>query len=316
MGARSLRVALVAVSAVNANRVGFWARRMHTHATPLDPMKFVRSALVLTTAAVLAGTHGRAATVIDPNDPRNWQGATVGTFAQLYYGSDTLANRQLVVTNQLLDDGLFTFGAATAATLLPTSTFLSGNTGGRSLDTNGTLGYAYDFPGISGFQGGNLIDNLWVQTSGIIGATVWDMHGQATKAAIFNTVDHGPMPQEAIESTVYLSNGGVGPSTSWTWTQAVVEKVWLEGFHSHLGVQWDGFVYAVGTGTNSTFRYASITHGGPGSLIQDGDNEINGVLGLNTDLTPVATPDGGSTVLFAGAAIAALAAFGARRRRT
>jgi len=81
------------------------------------------------------------------------------------------------------------------------------------------------------------------------------------------------MPLEAIESTVYLSNDLV------TWTAAVVQRVWLEGFMPNLGIQWDGFVYAVGTGTSATFRYASIIHGGPGALQSDGDNEINGIMG-------------------------------------
>ncbi|MBS1218730.1 MAG: motif putative anchor domain protein, partial [Proteobacteria bacterium] len=40
------------------------------------------------------------------------------------------------------------------------------------------------------------------------------------------------------------------------------------------------------TGTSDTFRYASIIWGGPGSLINDGDNEINGVMGLQADFTP------------------------------
>ena len=65
------------------------------------------------------------------------------------------------------------------------------------------------------------------------------------------------MPQEAIESTVYLSNDMT------TWTQAVVERVWLEGFMPITGIQWDGFVYAVGTGTADTFRYASIIWAAP-----------------------------------------------------
>lgn len=50
---------------------------------------------------------GRAALVTDPDDPRSWQGATVGTFAALILGADTLANRQAIVNAQLLDDGLW-----------------------------------------------------------------------------------------------------------------------------------------------------------------------------------------------------------------
>src|SRR5678815_4409508 len=76
-----------------------------------------------------------AAPVTDPNDPRNWQGATVGTFAGLYFGSDTPANRQQVIDKGLLDDGLFNFAGATAATLIKADGLLGT---GTSLDTTGT----------------------------------------------------------------------------------------------------------------------------------------------------------------------------------
>jgi hypothetical protein len=237
--------------------------------------------------------------VTDPNDPRNWQGATVGTFAQLFYGADNAANRQLVVDNELLDDGLFPFAGATPASLVPNAWSLGAVSTGTSLDLTGTGSYNYTQPGPGTFGSANGIDNHWIQSSGILGQTVFDLGALSEKAAIFNTIDHGPLPQEAIESTVYLSTDQV------TWTQAVVEKVWLEGFQPILGIQWDGFVYAVGTGTTDKFRYASIIHGGPGALIDDGDDEINGVLGLKSDFTP-SVPDSGSTFMLAGLALASL----------
>ena len=59
-------------------------------------------------AALLASAlSSHAALLTDPNDARSWQGANVGTFATLYYGSNTLANRQLVIDNKLMDDGIF-----------------------------------------------------------------------------------------------------------------------------------------------------------------------------------------------------------------
>jgi hypothetical protein len=229
----------------------------------------------------------------------------VGTFAALFYGANTLANRQKVIDDELLDDGLFGFAGATAATMTSTTGVIPNP--GRSLDTTGTGSYVYDFPGISINTAGDSIDNLWVQTNNVIGDAIWDLGAPSTKAAIFNTIDHGPLPGEAIEATVYLSNDQT------TWTQAVTERVWLEGYELELGILWDGFTYAVGTGTGDTFRYASIIWGGPGALISDGDNEINGVLGLDSDFTPSVVPVPAAVWLF-GTALIGLIGLSKRRK--
>jgi len=213
-------------------------------------------------ALVLAvSLPAQAALITDPNDPRVWQGATIGTFAQLFYGANTLANRQLVVDSKLLDDSFFNSTGSASASLIKSVGVANA---GMSLDmpnasdgNDGTYNYVL---GGNIATAANSIDNLWVQTlSQQVGDAVWDLGFQATKAAIFKTVDHGPMPQEAIESTVYLSNDLI------TWTLAVTERVWMEGIYSDTSVLWDGFVYAVGTSTNETFRYASIIWGGPGA---------------------------------------------------
>jgi hypothetical protein len=225
---------------------------------------------------LLTSRTATAVPLTDPNDPRSWQGATVGTFAQLFFGADTLANRQLVIDQGLLDDGLFN-AAGTPGNLIGTTGIASC---GTSLDTTGTGSLAYTVGCSSFADAGSAVDAKWIQSSGVVGQTVWDLGFDATKAAIFNTIDHGPLPQEAIESTGYLSNDQI------TWTQAVVERVWLEGFMPNTGILWDGFAFAVGTGTDETFRYISIIHGGPGALINDGDDEINGVMGLDRDFNP------------------------------
>lgn len=264
---------------------------------------FGRGAVAVAFSLLLAPTAS-ATLLANPDDARSWQGATVGTFAQLYYGADNATTRSQVITDQLLDDGYFDPTGYTGATLVRHNGYDPATFAYR-------YGFSIDQPNVDNgiFQGGfnysltrdfeygdssfaaNSIDQYWIQTDNVIGHTVFDMGFGASKAAIFNSIDHGPLPQEAIESTVYLSNDRVN------WTQAVTERVWLEGFYSDTSVVWDGFVYAVGTGTDATFRYASIIWGGPGALQSDGDNEINGVLGfrsyadlVTTTSTPVSSP--------------------------
>ncbi|MFQ5609812.1 MAG: hypothetical protein ACE5F8_06030, partial [Woeseiaceae bacterium] len=205
---------------------------------------------------IVAGS-AHAALVTDPSDPRSWQGATVGTFAGLF----GLTNQQ-VIDNQLLDDGIFDISTGINASLIQC---LGCGSPGKSLDTTGTGSYAWTRPGGTNAAAGSAVDDLWVQTGAGIGNAVWDLGAAAPKAAIFNTIDHGPLPGEAIESTVYLSNDRTN------WFQAVTERVWLEGFMPNLGILWDGFAYSVGTPNNSSFRFATITWGGPGAVRRDGD---------------------------------------------
>lgn len=262
--------------------------------------------LGLLAVGMLAGPMAaNAALLTDPDDARTWQGATVGTFAQLYYGSNTLANRQLVIDNQLLDDSAFNTSGYTAAPLTQCNNCANP---GFSHDTTGTGSYGYSIGGSTNIAAGSDVDQWWIQTSANIGDAVWDLGSGASTAIIFNTIDHGPLPQEAIESTVYLSNNLTD------WTAAVTQRVWLEGFMSNTGILWDGFAYAVGTGTSSTFRYASIIWGGPGALWSDGDNEINGVMGADNNYEPPNEVPEPGTLALLGLGLAGLGL--GRRRRT
>lgn len=261
-------------------------------------------------AAIVAVLPANAAPVTDPDDARTWQGAGVGTFAELFHGSNTPANRALVTGAGLLDDGIFDPTGYVAGALI------SGGGGclGTSLDLTGTGDLGYICGGGSIATYANAIDNLWFQTDGFIGGTVFDLGFSANKAAVFNSIDHGPLPGEAIESTVYLSDSiaGFGGTLGVDYFQAVTEKVFLEGFMANTGILWDGFSYVVGTGTSDTFRYASIIHGGPGALRDDGDDEINGIMGLSADGTGLIVPEP-VTLSLLGAGLLGIGAF--RRRR-
>ncbi|MBL8088043.1 MAG: PEP-CTERM sorting domain-containing protein [Chthonomonas sp.] len=250
---------------------------------------------IVLACALVSACAANATLLTNPDDPRTWQGASVGTFAELYFGSNTLANRQQVITQGLLDDGLFNASGFTAASLLR-----GGGTAGRSLDNTGTGSYDYVIEGTVPVAA-NSIDDKWFQSDGQVGQTVFDLGGLSSFCAVFPVIDHGPLPQESIESTVYLSNDHNDPAS---WVQAKVVRVWLEGFHPILGVHWDGFTYVVTTPNQTPFRYASIIHGGPGALISDGDDEINGLMGLRT------VPEPSTLFAFGG-----LVAFLATRRK-
>lgn len=260
--------------------------------------RVVRSCAIAAASLLTLAGGSLATPLTDPNDPRVWQGASIGTFAQLYYGADTPANRNLVITNTLLDDGIFDPTGFTPSSLVSNAWSNGAVSTGFSTDLTGTGDYNYVTPGLTSFGAANAIDNHWFQSSGVIGETVFDFGRPVSSAAVFPVIDHGPLPQESIESTIYLSNNLTD------WVQARVLRVFLEGFQSSLAIQWDGFTYVVGTDTGDLFRYASIIHGGPGGLISDGDDEINGMLGFNGVPTP-----GAATVLGAG-----LLALGRRRR--
>ncbi len=276
----------------------------------------VKSVITLSIIGIAQVSH--AALVTDPNDPRNWQGATVGTFANLLYGADTLANRQQVIDNQLLDDGLWVdpanFGLGTYQKGANT---IGGTPNPSVLGFNGAT--------VDGTVAGNANerDFFWVQDNGNSttfsdGSTggrpsqgiVFDLGGQANQAVVFVQVDHGPLPGEVLENTAWLSND---PNVAdGGWVQAELSKVYLEGWSPDLNHIADGFAVVYKLSGNQTFRYVSVTHGGPGAVLRDGDNEIDAVGGLTAQgggVNNVAEP---TTLALLGLG---LIGFGINRRR-
>ncbi|MEZ4296067.1 MAG: DNRLRE domain-containing protein [Polyangiaceae bacterium] len=261
-------------------------------------------------AATTLATAAMAVPLTNPNDPRNWQGATVTTFKNLY----GYANNQAVIDDQLLDDGVFPTCMNLAAFPGPTGAPCGAHTACMNKATyigtvQGCSGYSYQAGSWAYTCGnasladysarGNCLDMWWLQDTGnndhTAGNTnIWDLGGPSNQVAVFPIIDHGPMPQEAIEYTVYLSNNpgatSIGTDGEQHWVQAQIEKVYLEGWIN----TWiaDGFTTVWRLPNAQTFRYVIVPAGGPAALVADGDQEIDTVVGLTFGGQPVCPPSG------------------------
>lgn len=272
---------------------------------------------IVSVSALFAGLTlsgiAASAPLTDPNDPRSWQGATVETFRALY-GYPT---RQAVIDDQLLDDGVFptcinlaTFpgpGAAPCGAFQACMNHATLITNPINAPVQGCSGYSYD-PGSWGYTCGNAdfatyaargscLDMWWLQDGGvndIPGGNVWDLGGPSNQVAVFPIIDHGPLPHEAIEYTVYLSNNpaatSAGVDGNTHWVMANIDRVYLEGWHN--GWIADGFTTVWRLPGGQTFRYVNVVSGGPTALISDGDDEIDTVLGLTFEGEPVCPASG------------------------
>ena len=173
----------------------------------------------------------------------------------------------------------------------------------------------------------NARDFFWVQDTGntlnfgggITGGApsqgiIWDLGGQANQAVIFVQVDHGPVPGEVLENTAWLSNDPNAADAGWT--QAILDHVYGGGWSPDPNIA-DGMVAVYRLPNNATFQYVSVTHGGPGAVLRDGDNEIDAVGGLTAQgggLGPSnAIPEPGTVLLF-GTGLTALAAYRLRKK--
>jgi hypothetical protein len=234
-------------------------------------------------------SKAEALLLTDPNDPRSWQGANVGTFAQLIYGSNTPANRQSVIDNQLLDDGVFNTSG------IGTGSYYGNNLGCSGFSTlGGGYGYSCGSESLAQYTlRANNLDWQWVQDTGNGGTSwtqgnVWDLGGLANKVVVFPIIDHGPLPGEAIEYSVYLSNNqyatSIGTDGSTDWVLADLYRVYLEGWDTTEIA--DGFTTAWELPTSDEFRYVNVFAGGPSGFMADGDDEIDAVAGLHIDNTP------------------------------
>lgn len=269
--------------------------------------------MTLALCSVLQTRGAFGAPVTNPNDPRSWQGASLETFRSLL-GYPT---RQALIDAGLLDDGVFPPTADYAASFvrpnapcgakppnIAAPTYVGGVQGCSGYSYN-TAGYDYSC-GDASLQDfakrGECLDMWWIQDGGdgdVTSGNVWDLGGQSNQVAVFPIIDHGPLPGEAIEYTVYLSNNpgatSIGTNGETQWVRAFLVKVYLEGWHP--GWIADGFTTVWQLPSGQTFRYANVVAGGPGALVRDGDDEIDTVIGMTIGGEPVCSrPECNSSV--------------------
>ena len=196
------------------------------------------------------------------------------------------------------------------------------------------FGYGYDPTNLGAYNGAgslaanaNGLDFYWVQDlgnqvtiNGAVGGSpsngiIWDLGGPANQAAVFVFVDHGPVPGEVLENTAWLSNDPNAADSGWT--QANLDHVYGGGWSNDPNIA-DGFVAVYKLPLNATFQYVSVSWGGPGAIVRDGDNEIDAVGGLNASggcvtCNPVPEP---ASLLLLGAGLVGVAAWRWKRSIT
>ncbi|MEO8289762.1 MAG: hypothetical protein ABI649_02050 [Gaiellaceae bacterium] len=134
----------------------------------------------------------------------------------------------------------------------------------------------YDFERPSPLGVGALAapDNHWVQVSGDEFLVV-DLGSPADVIDLFPSIDHGPVPDEALESTVYGSNDLSQPESDWE--AGDITTVFEQG----RDAAWISDDFATRWSFSTGYRYVGVHWGGPKALLADEDAEIDAVCTPN-----------------------------------
>jgi hypothetical protein len=132
--------------------------------------------------------------------------------------------------------------------------------------------YAYLQPSPLAFKAGDSVDLHWLHDTDD-DFIVWDMGRKVKRVDVFPSIDHPPIPQEALETTVYASSDPNPPDATPKWVVGkrtnIYEKGWnLEWIADDFVSQWK---------FTGRYRYVAVHWGGPGAAFADGDAEIDAV---------------------------------------
>lgn len=136
-----------------------------------------------------------------------------------------------------------------------------------------TTTYAHQLNSPLGTTAGDAVDFHWVHDEdgsanpAVASPLVWDFGvDEVQRVRMFPSIDHDPVPGEALEATVYSSDSAAGP-----WVAAHMRRVYAPGWS--LG--WIADDYVSEWRLRSSARYVAAKWGGPGALNADGDAEID-----------------------------------------
>lgn len=269
-------------------------------------------------AAMLWTAPARAVLVTGPMDPQAsvfFQGANALTFQSLGYTIGTGPTDLKVYTNTWTDPSGLTFG-----TIVPALSNLAGCGTTTNKMTFAYTGHAINIPD------GNQRDYDWIQNiaSNLTQyatsldqpwlGTIWDLGGQANQAVVFPIIDHGPLPHEAVEYTVYLTNKPTSTNLA-DWNLAKFDSVYLEGWEPDSVALADGFTTVWKLPGSATFQYVSVAAMGSQAIYPGvgNENEIDAVAGLTANGGAV-TPEPGTLALLTAGSLGLGACVWRRRR--
>lgn len=219
----------------------------------------------------------------DPNYGTLFQGASASTFATLGFSVGAGAGQLHISIGTWTDPSGLIFGAAQG----------TGNLSASGQTTN-LLTAAYTITATSPLSV-NARDYAWGQNYGtnstIIpgndtpwNGTIFDLGGPANKAVVFPVIDHDPLPSEALEYTVYLTDKPNSTSLA-DWHLATLAEVYLQGWQADTTSLADGYttVWTLAS-PSDTFRYVSVQGVGSQALrpLFDTEDEIDAVAGLTS----------------------------------
>ncbi len=139
--------------------------------------------------------------------------------------------------------------------------------------------YDYAMPSPLGISGaGTFADHHWVHSTGTA-FVVFDMGAPVPAAFYIPSIDHGPIPGEAIEATLYGTNNLADAET--LWEAGTISDIYVQGVFP----AWISDDYSTRWTFSQSYRYIGIIHGGPGAIVDDGDAEIDAVCAEGTRVT-------------------------------